>query len=271
MGARAGSLLLLLLGRGGLRRWEASRQEWAGEAALGAWKGGKGRSQAAGAVGAVGEHGLHCRLQELKLVLGLHNLHDPREPGLTFYIREAIKHPGYNHRYENDLALLKVRAAGRAGGRGWGSGGPATGAWLPSVCHSLVFPSPQLDGRVQPSRNVKPLSLPRKPRSRPAEGARCSTAGWGLTRQGGHLARALQELDLRVLDTRMCNNSRFWNGVLVDSMLCLKAGTKSQAPCKVKGVACRPRLGSSRNQPLIPQGVEGGWDCHSLISQTGSG
>lgn len=55
----------------------------------------------------------HCLsepLQNLKLVLGLHNLHDLQDPGLTFYIREAIKHPGYNHKYENDLALLKVRA-----------------------------------------------------------------------------------------------------------------------------------------------------------------
>ncbi|XP_029398196.1 granzyme M isoform X3 [Mus pahari] len=53
-----------------------------------------------------------------------------------------------------------------------------------------------------------------------------------MTRQGGPQAKALQELDLRVLDTRMCNNSRFWNGALIDSMLCLKAGNKSQAPCK---------------------------------------
>lgn len=129
-------------------------------------------------------------------MLGLHNLHDLQDPGLTFYIREAIKHPGYNHKYENDLALLK------------------------------------LDRRVQPSKNVKPLALPRKPRSKPAEGTWCSTAGWGMTHQGGPRARALQELDLRVLDTQMCNNSRFWNGVLIDSMLCLKAGSKSQAPCK---------------------------------------
>lgn len=40
-----------------------------------------------------------------------------------------------------------------------------------------------------------------------------------------------------MLDTRMCNNSRFWNGGLVDSMLCLKAGSKSQGPCKVKRMA----------------------------------
>lgn len=141
----------------------------------------------------------HCLsepLQQLKLVFGLHSLHDPQDPGLTFYIKQAIKHPGYNLKYENDLALLK------------------------------------LDGRVKPNKNVKPLALPRKPRDKPAEGSRCSTAGWGITRQGGHLARSLQELDLRLLDTRMCNNSRFWNGVLTDSMLCLKAGAKGQAPCK---------------------------------------
>ncbi|XP_050995816.1 granzyme M [Acomys russatus] len=142
----------------------------------------------------------HCLsepVKQLRLVLGLHWLYNHQEPGLTFYIKEAIKHPGYNkYSYENDLALLK------------------------------------LDGRVQPSRNVRLLALPRKPRAKPAAGAQCSTAGWGMTHQGGHPARALQELDLRVLDTRMCNNSRFWNGALVDSMLCLKAETNSQGPCK---------------------------------------
>lgn len=52
---------------------------------------------------------LHCRVRQLKLVLGLHRLYDPQQPGLTFHIREAIKHPAYNPSYENDLALLKVR------------------------------------------------------------------------------------------------------------------------------------------------------------------
>ncbi|XP_013206133.1 granzyme M [Microtus ochrogaster] len=141
----------------------------------------------------------HCLsepVQQLKLVLGLHHLHDLRDPGLTFHIKAAIKHPGYNDNYENDLALLK------------------------------------LDGRLQPSRNVQPLALPRKNQARPAEGAQCSTAGWGRTHQGGPLARALQELKLHVLDTRMCNNSRFWNGALEEGMLCLAAAARNQAPCK---------------------------------------
>ncbi|OBS74773.1 hypothetical protein A6R68_14643 [Neotoma lepida] len=142
-------------------------------------------------------HCLSKPVSQLKLVLGLHRLHDFRHPGLTFYIKKAIKHPGYNHNYENDLALLK------------------------------------LDGQVRPSRNIKPLDLPKKSRARPAEGTWCSTAGWGITHQGGPLAQALQELDLRVLNTRMCNNSRFWNGTLKDGMLCLEAAAaKSQAPCK---------------------------------------
>ncbi|KAL6056866.1 hypothetical protein STEG23_003270 [Scotinomys teguina] len=132
----------------------------------------------------------------MKLVLGLHHLHDFEDPGLIFYIKESIKHPGYNHNSKHDLALLK------------------------------------LQGRVQPSRNVQPLALPRKSRARPAEGTWCSTAGWGMTHEGGHLAEALQELDLRVLDIRMCNNSRFWNGILEDGMLCLQAASKNQAPCK---------------------------------------
>lgn len=120
---------------------------------------------------------------------------------------------------------------------------------------------------MQPSRNVRPLPLPGKRRARPAEGTLCSTAGWGMTHQGGRPACALQELDLRVQDTRMCNNSRFWNGTLVDSMLCLKAVARSQAPCKVTGMSpLEPKLaynthplGSGRgiNIHLTSKGVNG--------------
>lgn len=61
------------------------------------------------AVGGCGERVLHCSLEQLKLVLGLHHLHDFQDPGLTFYIARAIKHPGYNLNYGKDLALLKVQ------------------------------------------------------------------------------------------------------------------------------------------------------------------
>ncbi|XP_057565316.1 granzyme M [Hippopotamus amphibius kiboko] len=139
----------------------------------------------------------HCvtrPTQLLRLVLGLHVLGDP---GLTCRVREVVLHPGYKPApyLENDLALLK------------------------------------LDGKVKPSKTIRPLALPRG-RQAVATGARCSVAGWGLTRQGGRLARALQELDVRVLDAKMCNNSRFWDGGISPDMICLEADSKNQAPCE---------------------------------------
>ncbi|XP_040096224.1 granzyme M isoform X1 [Oryx dammah] len=134
------------------------------------------------------------RMQQLRLVLGLHVLGDP---SLTCRIRKVVLHPEYKPapHLENDLALLK------------------------------------LDGKVKPSKTIQPLALPRR-RQAVATGTWCSLAGWGLTHQPGNPARALQELDLRVLDTRMCNNSRFWHGDISSHMICLAADSKSQAPCK---------------------------------------
>ncbi|XP_010964907.1 granzyme M [Camelus dromedarius] len=139
----------------------------------------------------------HCltnRIEQLRLVLGLHVLGDP---SLTYRIRKVVKHPEYKEApsLQNDLALLK------------------------------------LDGKVKPSRTIRPLALPQR-RQAVAAGARCSVAGWGLTHQGGQLAKALQELDVHVLDARMCNNSRFWNGDITPDMICLAANAKNQAPCK---------------------------------------
>ncbi|KAL2764101.1 granzyme M isoform 2, partial [Daubentonia madagascariensis] len=138
-------------------------------------------------------HCLNKSTERLRLVLGLHTLGGP---GLTFRIRAAVQHPDYKPApaLENDLALL------------------------------------QLDWKVQPNKTIQPLRLPRS-RQVVAAGARCSVAGWGVTHQGGQLARALQELDVRVLDSRMCNNSRFWRGSITPRMVCLEAA-RNQAPCK---------------------------------------
>ncbi|KAM5237896.1 granzyme M [Ctenodactylus gundi] len=139
----------------------------------------------------------HCLTKpakQLRLVLGLHNLDGPR---LTFHIKTAVRHPQY-----------------------------APAPWLDSDLMLL-----QLDGKARPSRTVRVLALPRT-RQEVQAGARCSVAGWGQTQQGGDLARALQELDVRVLDSRMCNNSRFWSHRLPTHGLCLAAHAKNQAPCK---------------------------------------
>ncbi|XP_037680101.1 granzyme M isoform X2 [Choloepus didactylus] len=139
----------------------------------------------------------HCLTQpteQLRLVLGLHVLGGPSVP---FHIAKAVSHPDYRGapKLHNDLALLKLR------------------------------------GRTRPSRTVRPLALPRARRV-VAAGTRCSVAGWGQTRANGPPARALQELDVRVLDVRMCNNSRFWHGGVTGRMVCLAAEAGHRAPCK---------------------------------------
>ena len=84
------------------------------------------------------------------------------------------------------------------------------------------------------SKTIKPLALPGRHQA-VATGAKSSVAGWGLTQQPGHLARALRELDMHVLDAKTCNNSRFWNGDITPYMICLEAKSKNEGPCKVKG------------------------------------
>ncbi|XP_008562438.1 PREDICTED: granzyme M-like [Galeopterus variegatus] len=136
----------------------------------------------------------HCLakpLGQMRLVLGLHHLHDLH---LAFHIGRAVQHPDYKLApdLENDLALVK------------------------------------LDRKVKPSRTIQPLALPRRPQAMVA-GAWCHVAGWGPIPQGGQLAQALQELDVCLLDARMCNNSRLWHDSIIPHMVCLAADSNNQA------------------------------------------
>lgn len=67
----------------------------------------------------------------------------------------------------------------------------------------------------------------------PAAGTECSLAGWGVRRHGG-LSPTLQELEVTVLDTQMCNNSRFWNGDIAPTMICFQGRHRGSAPSKVR-------------------------------------
>ncbi|NWH47108.1 GRAM protein, partial [Fregata magnificens] len=42
----------------------------------------------------------------------------------------------------------------------------------------------------------------------------------------------LQELEVVVLDTRMCNNSRFWGGSIGPTMICFQGRQRRSAPSK---------------------------------------
>ncbi|NWU32646.1 GRAM protein, partial [Dyaphorophyia castanea] len=42
----------------------------------------------------------------------------------------------------------------------------------------------------------------------------------------------LQELEVTVMDSRMCNNSRFWNGTIARTMICFQGQHRGSAPAK---------------------------------------
>ncbi|OXB70319.1 UNVERIFIED_CONTAM: hypothetical protein H355_012499, partial [Colinus virginianus] len=84
----------------------------------------------------------------------------------------------------------------------------------------------QLEKKVTRSKKHRAIALLRRG---PAPGTVCSLAGWGGLRG---LAATLRELDVAVLDVRMCNNSRFWNGELTPTMICFQAHGRGEAPTK---------------------------------------
>ncbi|XP_069733876.1 granzyme M-like [Phaenicophaeus curvirostris] len=139
----------------------------------------------------------HCLLTRTKgagtVVVGLHSLREHGVATQTFPIRAACPHPGYDpETLENDLLLL------------------------------------QLDGAVTLSRTRRLVGLLGR---EPAAGARCSLAGWGVCGHQG-LSDTLQEMEVTVLDARMCNNSRFWDGGIAPTMICFQGRNKGSAPFK---------------------------------------
>ncbi|NXP28087.1 GRAM protein, partial [Scytalopus superciliaris] len=42
----------------------------------------------------------------------------------------------------------------------------------------------------------------------------------------------LQELEVTVMDTGKCNNSRFWNGSIAPTMICFQGKPRGSAPSK---------------------------------------
>nr|XP_054506031.1 granzyme M [Agelaius phoeniceus] len=141
----------------------------------------------------------HCRPEgswhNVRLLVGLHNWRHHEEGTQSFTIRAVCPHPGYDGRtMENDLLLL------------------------------------QLDRKVTRSRTRQRIPLARR---EPAPGARCSLAGWGVVDpQGRRLSPTLQEMEVTVMDTRMCNNSRFWHGDIGPTMICVQGQRRGSAPAK---------------------------------------
>ncbi|NWT25426.1 GRAM protein, partial [Cardinalis cardinalis] len=75
------------------------------------------------------------------------------------------------------------------------------------------------------------------------------------------LSPTLQEMNVTVMDARMCNNSRFWHGEIGPAMICFQGQRRGSAPAKVRCSAGRggglcPLAHSPVSPP--PQGDSGG-------------
>ncbi|XP_073180012.1 granzyme M-like isoform X2 [Lepidochelys kempii] len=86
-----------------------------------------------------------------------------------------------------------------------------------------------LDRKVAWNKETSLLPLSKK---KPALGTLCSVAGWGIFRQNSKYSPVLRELNVKVMDSKMCNNSRYWHGEVTGAMMCIEGVEKGSAPCK---------------------------------------
>ncbi|NXV54588.1 GRAM protein, partial [Molothrus ater] len=70
------------------------------------------------------------------------------------------------------------------------------------------------------------------------------------------LSPTLQEMEVTVMDTRMCNNSRFWHGDIGPTMICFQGQRRGSAPAKVRIWGSKALVHSLVSPP--PQGDSGG-------------
>ena len=61
--------------------------------------------------------------------------------------------------------------------------------------------------------------MPNKDHCFPA-GTPCVATGWGYVEEGGPRSSLLREVAVRMMDSEHCNKERYYNGRVLDSMLC---------------------------------------------------
>ncbi|CAM4713479.1 unnamed protein product [Caretta caretta] len=140
----------------------------------------------------------HCyvdpRKGSIRVLVGLHRQTVRNAQVQVFTVVKFVPHPSYNSKtMVHDIMLLK------------------------------------LDRKVAWNKETSLLPLSKK---KPALGTLCSVAGWGIFRQNSEYSPVLRELNVKVMDSKMCNNSRYWHGEVTGAMMCIEGVEKGSAPCK---------------------------------------
>ncbi|XP_016398384.1 granzyme B(G,H)-like [Sinocyclocheilus rhinocerous] len=112
----------------------------------------------------------HCLNKNLEVVLGAHNISQNEDSQQTIQVDKYIRHPKYeNGRFIYDIMLLKLKT------------------------------------KAVRNEFVDFIELPKNNKNMPAH-VECSIAGWGMTKPGGRVSDALQEVGLKLQFSFECKN-----------------------------------------------------------------
>ncbi|KAM8990915.1 transmembrane protease serine 12 [Ara ararauna] len=121
-----------------------------------------------------------------RAVLGVHNLRQHSAHTTRRYIRSIAVHPEFKRdTFENDVALLELSSAVRYGS------------------------------------TIQPICLPPAhlyPHSH--NGTECFITGWGRKKEKGKISAVLQEAQVEIIPSDVCNSSDAYGGLLNDNMIC---------------------------------------------------
>ncbi|KAM9514682.1 transmembrane protease serine 12 [Guaruba guarouba] len=121
-----------------------------------------------------------------RAVLGVHNLRQHSAHTTRRYIRSIAVHPEFKRdTFENDIALLELSSAVRYG------------STIQPIC--------------LPPAHLHPHSH---------NGTECFITGWGRKKEKGKISAVLQEAQVEIIPSDVCNSSDAYGGLLNDNMIC---------------------------------------------------
>ncbi|XP_067424756.1 granzyme A [Emydura macquarii macquarii] len=129
----------------------------------------------------------HCKIDKGTVILGAHSSSKKEKEQQSFKIARSIPYPCFDHQAkENDIMLL------------------------------------QLQKRAKINKAVKTIKLPNtdtdlKP------GTKCHVAGWGITNnRQRELSNTLREVNITIIDRRICNDQKHYNynPIITMNMVC---------------------------------------------------
>ncbi|XP_064356405.1 granzyme A-like [Dromaius novaehollandiae] len=140
----------------------------------------------------------HCEMRKSNIILGAHSLLKREREQQVFQIAKQIPYPCYSpNSRENDIMLL------------------------------------QLKKRAKLNKAVKIIPLPNSDDD-PKAGTSCTVAGWGKTHNNLKKgSNTLREVNVTVIDRRICNDWKHYNGkpVITENMICAGATKGGKDSC----------------------------------------